>query len=66
MIHKSKLIRNRKRWCIGLYWVLGFVGIFCCIGYEIMPVIPGIEIPIPVILFFPYIFLPFLVDYIWK
>ena len=49
-----------------IYWVLGFVGIFCCIGYEIMPVIPGIEIPIPVILLFPYIFLPFIVDYIWQ
>ena len=46
--------------------MLGFVGIFCCIGYEIMPVIPGIEIPIPVILFFPYIALPFIVDYIWQ
>lgn len=68
MIHILKLIRNRK-WVMRLYWiywVLGSIGIFWCIGSDIMPMIPGIEIPIPVILYFPFIFLPFIVDYIWQ
>ena len=58
------LIRNRRwRFAIGVYWFLGFVGITCCIAYDLMPMVPGTELPIPIVLLFVYLSLPFYLDY---
>ena len=61
------LIRKRRwKFAIGFYWFLGFAGIALCIGYNLMPLLPGTDVPIPVVLLFPYLFLPFYLDYRWS
>ncbi len=61
------LIRNRRwKFAIGFYWFLGFAAIAFCIGYNLMPLLPGTDVPIPVVLLFPYLFLPFYLDYRWS
>ena len=48
------------------YWIYilpGFAVIACCIAYDLMPMLPGTEMPIPVILFFLYMLLPIYIDY---
>ena len=53
----------KKRLFYLLPWLLGSLVFNLCLAYEFMPLIPGTEIPIPVVLFLLCFPLPFYLDY---
>ncbi|HAE10800.1 MAG TPA: hypothetical protein DCG39_04065 [Opitutae bacterium] len=53
----------KKRLFYWLPWLLGSLLFNLCLAYEFMPLIPGTEIPIPVVLFLLCFPLPFYLDY---
>ena len=57
----SDFVNKSLKWWI--YILPGSAVIACCIAYDLMPMLPGTEMPIPVILFFLYMLLPIYIDY---